>query len=132
MVAVTIALLILAFIAFLMRTMYVARFGLRDRMEQPFHYERMKRRLNRASTVSVLAASIATALRSEYLIATAVIIASFIITQLLGFRNYRRAVEQMSESRMDDGQFVFAGTPAEREKAAMLCLKVYMETGERS
>jgi hypothetical protein len=87
--------------------------------------------LNFASIVTLLIASILDAFSGQYFLAAGLIIGSLLISHAVKFKKYRRPVTEKSESRMTDGQFVFQGTPIERDKIAMNIVNVEMQTGER-
>jgi hypothetical protein len=110
------AITIVALLVFLLRTVYVAKFGLSDRLQQPLRYGRIKRLLNLASIGTLLIASILAAFGGQYFVAAGLVVGSLLISHAVKFTNFRRAVTEKSESRMSSGEFVFQGMPIERDK----------------
>ena len=112
-------LVLVALLPFTLRTFYVAQFGLRNRLYQPFHYSKFKRLLNVSSTLTLLVAALSVAVFGKFLLAAALILGPLVVSHLVKFRNVRRAALEPSEMRLSDGQYVFEEDALQRDKAAM-------------
>jgi len=115
---------------FLARVTYAAKFQYKNRLEQPYYYDRTRRILRNASYLTILFGAIAALAERSNWLAVVLSGAPAICMHFLGAINYSRAVKRSAEERMSDGQFKFPGTPEEREKAAMDILSMEIRAGE--
>jgi hypothetical protein len=114
-------LLTLAIAAVSVCQIYGWRFAYKSRLQQPIKYLKGKRLLNRVSVVLVLLAA-AFLVADHLAIGATVLIGSWLITAyFVDGLAYRKAIVKMSESRNGQtGEYVFTGTPREREEKARL------------
>lgn len=118
-------------LVFAMRFVYAAKYGLRTRLDQPLHYFRVREALTNTYVWLSLACVVVMWMDGRYFVGLSLVVCQFVISHILGFFNYRRAVIGIAEWRDSEGNYLIPGDIAEREKRAMSIVNSEEENGER-
>ena len=128
---ITILLLCIQLFIFVLRFIYSAVFGLRDRIQQPLRYSEVRRGLWNWYFWTSIICILALWINGRYFLGIGLVACQLLLFHLRSFLNYRRAVIRIAEAKDSNGIYVLEGDIAQRERTAVSITDFERKNGDR-